>query len=94
MSKRVLQVSLDILIDESIDGEDLAKAIRTELEEHGLGLTVLGAGYQYDLTEEYKKCYPDTMKKLLGKRTTIKLSGNMTEIPIEPKEGDVNPICK
>ena len=55
MSKRVLQVSLDILIDESIDGEDLAQTIRTELEEYGLGLTILGAGFQCDLTEEYSK---------------------------------------
>jgi hypothetical protein len=53
--KRVLQISLDVLIDESIDGEDLARTIRTELEEHGLGLTILGAGFQCDLTEEYKK---------------------------------------
>jgi hypothetical protein len=53
MAKRVKQISLDILIDESIDGEDLAQAIRTELEEYGLGLMVLGAGFQYDLTDDY-----------------------------------------
>lgn len=53
MGKRILQVSLDILIDESIDGEDLAQTIRTELEEYGLGLTVLGAEFQCDLTEGY-----------------------------------------
>lgn len=55
MGKRVLQVSLDVLIDESIDGEDLAQAIRMELEEYGLGLTILGAGFQCDLTEKYGK---------------------------------------
>lgn len=55
MSKRVLQISLDILIDESIDGEDLAQTVRTELQEYGLGLTVLGAGFQCDLTEEYNR---------------------------------------
>ena len=54
MGKRVKQISLDILIDESIDGEDLAQTVRIELEEYGLGLTVLGAGFQCDLTEEYK----------------------------------------
>ena len=58
MAKRVKQISLDILIDESIDGEDLAQTIRTELEEHGLGLTVLGAGFQCDLTKEYEKYCP------------------------------------
>lgn len=51
MNKRVLQVSFDILIGESIDGEDLAKTIHTELEEHGL--TVMGSGFQCDLTKEY-----------------------------------------
>lgn len=55
MGKRVLQVSLDVLIDESIDGEDLAQTIRKELEEYGLGLTILGAGFQCDLTEEYSR---------------------------------------
>lgn len=54
MGKRVLQVSLDVSVSESIDGEDLAQTIRTELEEYGLGLTVLDAKFQCDLTKEYE----------------------------------------
>ena len=79
MSKRVLQVSLDILIDESIDGEDLAKTIRTELEEYGLGLTILNAEFQHDVTEKY------TMEVSVI-HTKLKVSGNMVEISIDPKE--------
>lgn len=88
MSKRVLQVRLDILVNESTDGDDLARTIRTELEEYGLGLTILGAWFQQNLTDQYRSCYPNTMNELVGTPTKhkIKLSGNMVEIPIEPKE--------
>jgi hypothetical protein len=89
MGKRVLQISLDILVGKSIDGEDLAQAIRTELEEHGLGLTILGAGFQCDLTEEYAS-HPQVRE---NDHIKLKLSGSMVEIPIEPKECE-DPVWK
>ena len=52
MGKVVQQVILDVLIDESIDGEDLAKTIRTELEEYGLGLTILNAEVVCDVNQK------------------------------------------
>ena len=55
MAKRVKQISLDILVDESTDGEDLVKVVCEELTKYGLGLTILGAGFQCDLTEDYEK---------------------------------------
>lgn len=57
MGKRVLRVSLDVLIDESINGEDLAQTIRTELEEYGLGLTILDARIQIQYEEV--ACYAE-----------------------------------
>ena len=56
MGKRVIQVSLDILIDESVDGKDLAQTIQTELEEYGLGLTILNTGFNYGPAEVEVAC--------------------------------------
>ena len=64
MGKRVLQVRLDVVVNESTDGEDLVRTIRTELEDYGLGLTILGAWFQQDLTDQYRSCYPKTMEVL------------------------------
>ena len=57
MGRRVLQISVDILVSESIDGTELASLIMTELSEYGLGLTVLGSEFQCDITEEYSNYF-------------------------------------
>ena len=59
--KRVKQVSLDIVVGPDADGEELAQEIRAELERRGF--TVLGAGFQCDLTDEYKEHFPKMLEE-------------------------------
>ena len=59
--KRVKQISLDILVGPEADGEKLAQEVADELERHGF--TVLGAGFQYDLTDDYKECSPELLEE-------------------------------
>ena len=61
--KRVKQVSLDVVVGENCDGEELAQEIADELERHGF--VVLGAGFQYDLTDEYKEHFPKMLEEEL-----------------------------
>ena len=55
--KRVKQISFDILVNENIDGCNLAEEIADFLETYGY--TIIGAGFQEDMTEYYEEHYPD-----------------------------------
>jgi ribose 5-phosphate isomerase RpiB len=59
MDKRVLQISLDIVVGCECDGNDLADEIFTELNMRGF--SVVGAGFQDDMTDEYKESFPDLL---------------------------------
>ena len=58
--KRVKQISFDVLVNENIDGCDLAEEIADFLEANGY--IVLGAGFQYDMTELYEEQCPELIK--------------------------------
>ena len=58
--KRVKQISIDILVDDDKDGCVLAEQIAKDLENEGH--VVLGSAFQEDLTEEYKKGYPELLE--------------------------------
>jgi ribose 5-phosphate isomerase RpiB len=58
---RVKQISLDILVGSDVDGEELAEDIMNELESRGF--RVLGAGFQYDMTEEYQEHFPKMLEE-------------------------------
>ena len=58
--KRVLQISLDILVGPECDGEELAENVANELERRGY--RVVGAGFQDDMTECYKEHYTELLK--------------------------------
>lgn len=60
--KRVKQVSLDVVVGPDVDGEELAQEIRSELERRGF--TVLGAGFQDDLTDLYKEHFPKMLEEV------------------------------
>ena len=51
--KAVKQISLDILVGPECDGVYLAMEVMAELERRGY--TVLGAGFQEDLTDTYEE---------------------------------------
>ena len=55
--KRVLQISLDILVGPECNGMELADDVADELERRGF--RVVGAGFQEDMTETYEDCYPE-----------------------------------
>jgi hypothetical protein len=57
--KRVKQISLDVLVDPEVDGNDLSEEIAKALE--GLGFIVLGSDFQDDLTDAYKKYLPEML---------------------------------
>lgn len=59
--KKVKQISLDILVNQDVDGEDLAEEVAKELEQHGF--LVLGAGFIDDLTDIYEKSFPALLKE-------------------------------
>lgn len=58
-SKHVKQISLDVLVNEDVNGEDLAEIISNTVEEHGY--IVIGAGFQEDMTAVYKRDYPELL---------------------------------
>lgn len=60
--KRVKQISLDIVVGSGADGEALAQEVANELVRRGF--TVLGAGFQDDLTDEYKEHYPKMLEEV------------------------------
>lgn len=51
-TRRVLQISLDIIVGYECDGTELARKVSDELETRGY--RVFGAGFQADVTEYYK----------------------------------------
>ena len=51
MKKRVVQISLDIIVGDKCDGTKLAEDVATELNTRGY--TVLGQGFQEDVTQYY-----------------------------------------
>lgn len=60
---RVKQISLDILVNESVDGEKLAKEIENKLENNNY--IVLGSMFNEDITEAYEniKEYTELLKE-------------------------------
>lgn len=58
--KKVKQISFDILVDENVDGFDLAECVADFLEANGY--RILGAGFQEDLTAIYKDEYGYSME--------------------------------
>lgn len=60
--KRILQISLDIVVGCECDGFELADDVRDELNRRGF--TILGAGFQEDMTELYEEHYPDLLLRL------------------------------
>lgn len=59
IDKRVVQISLDIVVGNECDGFELAESVADELNMRGY--TVLGAGFQEDLTELYEEQYPELL---------------------------------
>ena len=59
--KRVKQISVDIMVDGNIDGCELATQIARDLVNKGN--IILGASFQGDLTEEYKRAYPELLEE-------------------------------
>lgn len=59
--KKVKQISFDILVDESVDGMNLADEVADFLEANDY--RVLGAGFQEDMTEIYKNEYGYNMEE-------------------------------
>lgn len=55
------QISVDILVDEEKDGCVLAEQIAKDLEVEGN--IILGSSFQDDLTELYKRDYPELLKE-------------------------------
>ena len=58
--KRVIQISLDIVVGCECDGMELADDVACEFERRGF--RVVGAGFQEDMTEMYKEQYPELIK--------------------------------
>lgn len=55
-NKRVVQISLDILAGENVDGFSIGDEVADELERHGF--IVLGASFVDDMTDFYKRNCP------------------------------------
>lgn len=58
--KRVVQISLDIVVGCECDGFNLADDVADELEK--IGFRVVGAGFQEDMTEIYKEQFPNLLE--------------------------------
>lgn len=54
--KRVKQISIDILVNDTVNGENLADEVANILEERQF--VVVGCGFQDDMTETYMEHYP------------------------------------
>ena len=57
--KRVIQISLDVVVTHNQDGDRAAEHIADELIR--LGYMVVGAGFQEDMTECYEEQYPELL---------------------------------
>lgn len=58
-NKRVLQISLDIVVGCECDGYDLADEVMAELNRRAFN--VVGAGFQEDMTDEYMEYFPNLL---------------------------------
>lgn len=58
--KRVKQISIDILVGDTVDGCKLAEDVANILEENQL--IILGSSFQDDITEAYKESYPKLLE--------------------------------
>jgi len=58
--KRVVQINLDIVVGYKCDGIELAEDVAEELNRRGF--TVIGAGFQEDMTEFYEEQYPELLE--------------------------------
>ena len=61
--KRVLQISLDIVVGPECDGVELADDVAYELIRRGY--KVVGASFQEDMTECYEANYPEAFEEAL-----------------------------
>lgn len=61
IDKRVLQISLDILVGLDCEGTKLAETVEQELNRRGFN--VLGADFQEDMTETYIEQCPELLTK-------------------------------
>lgn len=61
-NKRVLQISLDIVVGCDCDGMELADNVADELERRGY--RVVGAGFQEDVTETYIEYHAELLEDL------------------------------
>ena len=59
--KRVLQISLDILVGSDCEGTKLAETVEQELNRRGFN--VLGASFVDNMTETYIEQYPELLTK-------------------------------
>ena len=60
IKKRVVQISLDIIVGHEVDGMEMADYVADELNR--IGFRVVGAGFQEDMTEVYEEQYPEPIK--------------------------------
>ena len=58
--KKVKQISLDIVVSDSVDGYVLAEKVRSLLEQKGY--KVVGAGFNYDATVDYIENYSELLE--------------------------------
>ena len=59
-NKRVVQISLDIVVGYDCDGMELADEVADKLNRRGF--RVVGAGFQEDMTDEYMEYYPELLE--------------------------------
>jgi hypothetical protein len=59
--KRVKRISMDVLVDDTVDGVDLADEIADAMEE--MQFVVIGCGFDDDLTEDYEEHFPELLKR-------------------------------
>ena len=59
-NKRVLQISLDIVVGCKCDGYELCDDVMDELNKRGF--KVVGADFQDDMTETYEEQYPELLE--------------------------------
>lgn len=59
--KKVKQISVDILVDDTYDGVFLADDVAMALED--VGFNVVGYGFNEDLTEDYMDYSPNLFKE-------------------------------
>jgi hypothetical protein len=61
INKRVIQISLDILVGPDCDGAELAETVAQELNRRAF--SVLGTSFIDDLTETYLEHYPELLEE-------------------------------